>query len=240
MKRNDRAIDKKELLTFISKTQGVTASTLVDIFGNPKSIYPVLSSFVKGGFLNKKILNRDTIYFSEDFDLGKVFEIEMSAKIFDYLSNLDFILGDIAYDDDCILIHAVKKDDTNPEFYKFRVVTINQHNVDSYQTKNRDYIDILVIDDLSLITKIKGKQESGDIIRQLKEGQIRKDILMYSVITNSMYTVTNQKQVAIIDSYEKFNYIFKGRRAVSPDECTYYLRLYHKKTNNKLKYSRRG
>lgn len=249
MTKDIRALDKAEVLNFVNNSNGVSGKTLNKIFGNKSALYAMLDGFVKADFIQRKKLSRENIYYSKTYDLSKVFALDNIAKALVKLHE-DFkfrfsgvSLSNVADTQEVFLNTVVmNKQVGNFYNYKFRLTNIDLSNVESYQTKDKNYLDILVINDYELVLKIKDKIENNELGQKMREGQVRRDIIIYDTTTQCIYSFVinqNSKEIQVFNTFEDFVKVFKGRVLSNVIETKHYLRLYTLKKRNIEKYSKK-
>lgn len=249
MTKDIRALDKSEVLNFVNNSNGVSGSTLNKIFGNKSALYAMLDGFVKADFIQKKKLSRENIYYSKTYDLSKVFELDNISKALvklheDFKFRFSGVSISNVEDKQEVFLNTVVMDKQLGNFYnyKFSLTNIDFNNIESYQTKDKNYLDILVINDYELVLKIKDKIENNELGQKMREGQVRKDIIIYDTTTQCIYSFVinqNSKEIQVFNTFEDFVKVFKGRVLSNVIETKHYLRLYTLKKRNIEKYSKK-
>ena len=169
MTKDIRALDKSEVLNFVNNSNGVSGATLNKIFGNKSALYAMLDGFVKADFIQKKKLSRENIYYSKTYDLSKILELDNISKALvklheDFKFRFSGVSISNIVDKQEVFLNTVVMNKQVGNFYnyKFRLTNIDLSNVESYQTKDKNYLDILVINDYELVLKIKDKIENNE------------------------------------------------------------------------------
>ncbi|MGX7180669.1 hypothetical protein [Enterococcus italicus] len=260
MTKYKRALDGSEINFFVNNSKGVNGKTLCRIFGNNSALYARLNNLVDSNFIQKEQYFKENIYYSKDFDLGKVAELDEISKVVIKLDSMGFKFKEFKlsnennqelfintfYED---YVDKIGKEDSAEEIkktltYKFRVTRLTFENIEEYQTVNTDYLDIVVINDFELIQKIALKLKANTLGQTNATG-IRRDVVVYDITTNNFYVFNFKDKINLNilknmnDFYVMNNEKNKKAREIKQDlELAYYRKLYDLKVKNVKKYSK--
>lgn len=261
MTKYKRALDGSEINFFVNNSKGVSGKTLCRIFGNNSALYARLNNLVDSNFIQKEQYFKENIYYSKDFDLGKVAELDEISKVVTKLDLMGFKFKEFKLSNDKKnqelfintfyenYVDKLVKEDSVEEIkknltYKFRVSRLTFENIEDYQTNNIDYLDIVVINDFELIQKIALKLKANTL-GQTNVSGIRRDIIVYDITTNNFYAFNFKDKINlnILKNMNEFyvvnNEKNKKARIIKQDlELAYYRKLYDLKAKNVKKYSK--
>lgn len=261
MTKYKRALDGAEINFFVNNSKGASGKTLCRIFGNNSALYARLNNLVDSDFIKKEKYFKENIYYSKDFDLGKVAELDEISKVVTKLDLMGFKFKEFKlsnennqelfintfFEDyvDKLVKGDVVEETKKTLTYKFRVSRLTFENIKDYQTNNTDYLDVVVINDFELIQKIALKLKANTL-GQTNASGIRRDIIIYDITTNNFYTF-NFKDKLNLNILKNMNDFYvvnneknkKAREIKQELELAYYRKLYDLKVANVKKYSKK-
>lgn len=191
MTLNNRKINTAELLSIVNNSDGIYESDLIKILNcNNSRLNKVLADYAKDRVIKKDKIKQN-IYYKKSLDLENLRNINHLISFMDIINKFKIKYSRVSLKKDNKTKDKSLFIDTIIDFkdvlrkYKLKVSNINYDNLNELKVeKTKQYADILVVSESSLLTEIQKK-----IIKK----ELREDILIYDCNLEIIYYFKTRK-----------------------------------------------
>lgn len=191
MTLNNRKINQTELLNIVNNSDGVNERDLIKLTNcNSSRINALLTRLVAEKVIKKDKLKQN-YYYKSKIDLDNLDNVKNLISIMDIINKFKIKYSRVRLTKDSKTKEKILFIDTTIDFkdvlrkYKLKVSNINYDNLNDLRVEeSKQYADILVVSESSLLTEIQKK-----IIKK----ELREDILIYDCNLEIIYCFKTRK-----------------------------------------------